>query len=79
MKWVTLLLLAANLAYLGWEMDRGTRALVANSPPPLKIPAGAGTLKVIDEAADLQELKPVYGWQQPRRVLLPSSRWGNSD
>ena len=72
MRWFALLLLVANLAYLGWELDRGTRALVANSPPPLKIPAGAGTLKIIDEAADLQELKPVYGWQQPRRVLLPS-------
>ena len=74
MKWVALLLLVANLAYLGWELDRETRALVANSAPPLKIPAGAGTLKIIDEAAGLQEMIPVYGWQQPRRVLLPSSR-----
>ncbi|MDE0511290.1 MAG: hypothetical protein OXI88_05850 [Gammaproteobacteria bacterium] len=72
MRWLALLLLAANLAYLGWELDRGTRALVANSPPPLKIPAGAETLKIMDETAGLQELKPVYGWQQPRRVLLPS-------
>ena len=73
MKWVALLLLVANLAYLGWEVDRGTRALAANSPPPLRIPAGAGTLKIIDEAAGLQELKPVYGWQKPVRVMVPDS------
>lgn len=72
MKWATLLLLVANLAYLGWELDRGARSLVANSPPPLKIPAGAETLKIMDETAGRQVLKPVYGWQQPRRVLLPS-------
>lgn len=71
MKWVTLLLLVANLAYLGWELDRGTRALVANSPPPIRIPAGVGTLKIIDEASGLRELKPVYGWQTPMRVLAP--------
>ena len=73
MKWLALLLLAANLVYLGWELDRGTRALVANSPLPLKIPAGAGTLTRIDETAGLRELKPVYGWQTPIRVLAPDN------
>lgn len=73
MRWVALLLLVANLGYLGWELDRGTRALLANSPPPLKIPAGAGTLNIIDEASGLQELKPVYGWQKPMKVLAPSN------
>ena len=79
MKWVALFLLAANLVYLGWELDRGTRMLVVNSPPPVKIPAQAGTLKIIDEAAGLQELKPVYGWQAPRQVLLPSTRGADPD
>lgn len=72
MRWAALILLTANLGYLGWELGRETGSLVANSPPPLRIPAGAETLKIIDETAGLQELKPVYGWQQPRRVLLPS-------
>lgn len=61
MKWVALLLLVANLVYLGWELERGTRVLVANSPPPLELPAGVGTLKIIDETDALQELDPVDG------------------
>ena len=73
MRWAALILLAGNLGYLGWELGRETRALVANSPPPLKIPARAETLKIIDEAAGLQELKPVYGWQKPVRVLAPNN------
>ena len=72
MRWSALLLLAANLGYLGWELGRDTGSLVANSAPPIRIPAGAETLTILDESAGLQELKPVYGWQQPRRVLLPS-------
>ena len=73
MRWAALILLAGNLGYLGWELDRGTRSLVANSPPPLKVPAGADTLKIMDEAAELQELKPVYGWQKPVRVMVPNN------
>ena len=71
MRWAALILLAGNLGYLGWELERETRALVANSPPPLRIPAGTETLKIMDEAAGLQELKPVYGWQKPARVMVP--------
>lgn len=66
-------MLVANLAYLGWELDRDTKALVANRPPPLKISAGAGTLTIIEETADLQALKPVYGWQRPVRALAPNN------
>ena len=73
MRWVALILLAGNLGYLGWELNRETRSLVANSPPPLKIPAGTETLKIMDEAAGLQELKPVYGWRKPVRVLAPNN------
>ena len=64
-------MLAANLGYLGWELRRETGSLVANTPPPLRIPVGAETLRILDETTGLQELKPVYGWRQPRRVLLP--------
>ena len=67
------MLLVANLAYLGWELDRDTKTLVANRPPPLKISAGVGTLTKIDETAGLRELKPVYGWQRPIRVLAPNN------
>lgn len=67
------MLLAANLAYLGWELDRDTKALVANRPPTLKTSAGAGTLTKIDETAGVQELKPVYGWQRPIKVLAPNN------
>ena len=79
MKWAALLLLVANLAYLGWELERSARALVANSPPPLKISATAGTLKIIDETAGLRALQPVYSWQAPRQVLLPSEHLGTSE
>ena len=79
MKWLALLLLLANLLYLGWELDRDARALVANSPAPLKIPASAGTLTIIDETDGLQELKPVYRWQTPRQVLLPFASQGVGD
>ena len=71
MRWLALLLLVGNVIYLGWELDRGTKALVANSRPAIKIPAGTATLKKIDEATGLQELKSVPAWYGPRRVLVP--------
>ena len=72
MRWVALSLLVANLIYLGWELNRDAQALVANTPPRLTLPAATQTLAIIDETVGIQELKPVYGWQQPRPVLLPS-------
>ncbi len=72
MRWVALSLLVANLIYLGWELNRDAQALVANNPPRLTLPAATQTLAIIDETVGIQELKPVYGWQQPRPVLLPS-------
>ena len=72
MRWLALSLLIANLLYLGWELDRDARALVANTPEPMKLPAHTATLEIIDETASVQELKPVYGWQLPRSALLPS-------
>ena len=72
MRWVALSLLVANLIYLGWELNRDAQTLVANTPQRLTLPAATQTLAIIDETVGIQELKPVYGWQQPRPVLLPS-------
>ena len=74
MRWLALLLLVGNVVYLGWELDRETKALVANSRPAIKIPAGTATLKKIDESTGLQELKSVPAWYGPRRVLVPLQR-----
>ena len=74
MRWLALLLLVGNVMYLGWELDRDTKALVANSRSALTIPAGTTTLKKIDHGADLPELKRVYERYRPRRALLPERR-----
>lgn len=73
MKWLALLLLTGNLAYLGWELDRSARALTVARPSP-QLHAGVGVLEKIDETTGVRELKPVYGWQTPRRVLVPRRR-----
>ena len=74
MKWLALLLLVGNVVYLGWEIDRETKALVANNRPAIKIPAGTATLKIIDESTSLRELKSIPEWYGPRRVLVPVQR-----
>ena len=74
MRWLALLLLVGNVVYLGWELDRGTKILVANSRLAIKIPAGTATLKRLDESTGLQELKSVPEWYGPRRVLVPVQR-----
>ncbi len=71
MRWLALLLLVGNVGYLGWELDRETKALVANSRPAIKIPTGTATLKKIDESTNLRELKIVPVWYGPRRILVP--------
>ena len=71
MRWLALLLLVGNVIYLGWELDRETKALVANSRPAIKIPAGTATLNKIDESTSLRKLKSVPEWYGPRRVLAP--------
>ena len=74
MRWLALLLLVGNVIYLGWELDRETKALVANSRPAIKIPAGTTTLIKVDKLTSLPELKSVSERYQPRQVLVPVRR-----
>ena len=74
MRWLALLLLAGNLLYLGWELDREAKALVANSRPVFTTPANTTTLKKIDDRTSLPELRGISGRYQPARVLLPARR-----
>lgn len=74
MRWLALLLLVGNVIYLGWELDRGTKTLVVNSRPAFTIPAGATTLKKIDDRTGMPELKQLRERHQPRRVLAPARR-----
>ena len=74
MRRVVLLLLISNVIYLGWELDRNAKTLVANSSPALKIPAGTRELKIIDGRAGRPELKSSLERARPTRVLLPVRR-----
>ena len=74
MRLVVLLLLVGNVIYLGWEIDRGAKVLVANSSPALITPAGTTVLKVIDDTAGMPELKSSLERSRPTRVLLPVRR-----
>lgn len=49
MKWLFILLLLANLIYLGWEMDRDTRLHHANISSGLKIPVGTQEFVLLNE------------------------------
>ena len=74
MRLVVLLLLAGNIIYLGWELDRAAKALAANSSPALITPAGTTALKIIDEQTGMPELKSSLERSRPTRVLLPVRR-----
>lgn len=49
MKWLFILLLLANVIYLGWEMDRDTRLHHANISSGLKIPIGTQKFILLNE------------------------------
>lgn len=49
MKWLFIILLAVNLVYFGWELDRQTRMDSVNSSQAVKIPAGVSKLTLISE------------------------------
>ena len=49
MRWLVVILLAANIFYFGWELDRQTRINLRNSPEPLAIPAGVEKLALVRE------------------------------
>ena len=74
MRLVVLLLLVGNIIYLGWELDREAKTLVANSSPAFNIPVGITDLKVIDDRTGMPELKSSLERARPTRVLLPVRR-----
>lgn len=74
MRLVALLLLAGNIIYLGWELDREAKALAANSSPALITPAGTTVLEIIDDGTGMPELKSSLERSRPTRVLLPVRR-----
>jgi len=49
MRWLVVVLLAANIFYFGWELDRQTRINLRNSPEPLAIPDGIEKLALVRE------------------------------
>jgi hypothetical protein len=49
MRWLFLSLLVANVIYLGWEIDRGTKIYMRNTTSALSIPASASRLQLISE------------------------------
>jgi hypothetical protein len=49
MKWLFTMLLAVNVVYFGWELDRETRLTIRNSPPAVSLPATARPLQLISE------------------------------
>ena len=75
MRWVAILLLIGNVLYLGWELDRETKALVANSRPVFAVPVSTTTLKRINDSTPMLELRGLAERYQPRQqVLLPAQR-----
>lgn len=49
MKWFFLLLLLANLGYLGWEIDRESKQFRINQTDTIQIPVSAKQLQLISE------------------------------
>lgn len=49
MKWIFILLFAANLIYFGWELDRQTRIYLGNSRQALVVPSGVKQLVLVRE------------------------------
>lgn len=49
MKWIFIVIFAANLVYFGWELDRQTRINMGNSKEALIVPSGARQLVLVNE------------------------------
>lgn len=74
MRLVVILLLVGNIIYMGWELDREAKSLVANSSAALLVPAGTTVLKIIDDSTGMPQLKSSLERARPTRVLLPIRR-----
>lgn len=57
MKWFFILLLLANVIYLGWEIDRDARLKRVNVSSAIKVPAGTQKLVLLSELEKLPETR----------------------
>ena len=57
MKWLFILLLIANIVYLGWEMDRDTQLYSLNAASAIKVPSGTQELVLLNELDKLPETR----------------------
>ncbi len=57
MKWFFILLLLANVVYLGWEIDRDARLKRVNVSSAIKVPAGTQKLVLLSELEKLPETR----------------------
>ncbi len=55
MKWFFILLLLANVIYLGWEIDRDARLNRVNVASAIRVPAGTQKLVLLNELETLPE------------------------
>ena len=56
-KWFFLIVLLANMGYLGWEIDRDARLNRANLSSAIKVPAGTPRLLMLSELKKLPETR----------------------
>jgi sporulation related protein len=57
MKWFFILLLLANVIYLGWEIDRDAQLNRANVSSAIRVPAGTQQLVLLNELEKLPETR----------------------
>jgi hypothetical protein len=57
MRWLVLVLLIANLLYLGWQVDRESRAKLRGAAAGLRVPAGTPELSLLGELAEAPPLR----------------------
>jgi hypothetical protein len=67
MKWIFIVLFAANLVYFGWELDRQTRIDIGNSREGLYVPSATKQLVLINELTSPPP--PRYYRQQIREII----------
>lgn len=70
MKWVFVLLLAANFAYLGWQLEKGDQQALSRSAAQAPLQPETGNLKLLSE---LNQLPPPRKTdQQDQTAATPS-------
>lgn len=77
MRWLFIILLAANLLYLGWELDRQTRIDTGNARQVLMVPSGVRNLTLVREMN--VPPPPKAGQRQEVPDVAPADETGLSD